>query len=698
MRRRARRPDRRGLGRARCRTAATSTSSLARRGSRRRPRRRCMLAHSPRRATRPCSCCVGADPSRVRAVWPPTLMMNKATLASEQLTRRSPGVRRSSGSRQGVLDAVADGVSTRGDRRPAACSSPSGSIPAADDETAVRSSRTARRCARRSACASRVAIPPRRPRARRAPRRARRTRSTAATDARSRRSRRGAIAFPLDPPFRAAWDPVPREPSGGDARRRPHRRGRRPGYASGDAPPGPRAARAAPRRRSTRCRTEVVREICETVDFHGGRPWTVEVAVWDLVGRALGEPLWRLLGGRSERMLAYASSGELVDARRARAALPSRCATRGVRAVKIRFHHADWRDDVARRRGGARRGRDGDGDHGRREPGLAHARRPRAALGRRDGGRSSRASSSGSASTGSRSRCGPTTSRATPRSAGARRRCASPPARWCAPRTRRATSSLRGGVDVLQPDVVLAGGHRRLPAHRRARRPRAAGRGRRTRGRTATACSRTCTPRSRSRPARTSRCRSIRRPGRPSGATGCFPRRSRSPPTGRSRRPAGPGPRRRRPTSTRSSSGGSADAHPRRRAPRAGRRSASRRSSSTARSAGEVLVRVAAAGVCHSDVHLADGRARRGALADGARARGRRRRRGGRRRRRRTSRRRPRRASASSPPAGECRRVPRGPPQPLRAAGERDRSAGHADGRDLAAALAGRHAAPARPR
>ena len=59
-------------------------------------------------------------------------------------------------------------------------------------------------------------------------------------------------------------------------------------------------------------RTEWIREICETVDFHGGRPWAVEIAVWDLVGKVLGQPLWRLLGGRSERLIAYASSGELL--------------------------------------------------------------------------------------------------------------------------------------------------------------------------------------------------------------------------------------------------------------------------------------------------------------------------------------------------------------------------------------------------
>ncbi len=37
--------------------------------------------------------------------------------------------------------------------------------------------------------------------------------------------------------------------------------------------------------------------------------------MWDLVGKALDEPVWKLLGGRSERLLAYASSGELVSRR-----------------------------------------------------------------------------------------------------------------------------------------------------------------------------------------------------------------------------------------------------------------------------------------------------------------------------------------------------------------------------------------------
>jgi D-galactarolactone cycloisomerase len=148
----------------------------------------------------------------------------------------------------------------------------------------------------------------------------------------------------LDPPFNAAWDPVPRsriETSVVIVRSEDGLEG----YASGDELPDAALLERLlvgvdPRR------TDVVRELCETVDLHGGRPWTAEVATWDLVGRALGEPLWRLLGGRSQRILAYASSGELVaPEERARRVVALRDA--GVRAVKLRFHSPDWRDDVA---------------------------------------------------------------------------------------------------------------------------------------------------------------------------------------------------------------------------------------------------------------------------------------------------------------------------------------------------------------
>jgi D-galactarolactone cycloisomerase len=149
--------------------------------------------------------------------------------------------------------------------------------------------------------------------------------------------------FPFDPPLRVAWDPVPRAYQ--DATLVVVRSDDGvEGYASGDGLPDRELLERLlvgvdPRR------IEIVREVCATVDHHHARPWTLEVAVWDLVGRSLGEPLWRLLGGRQESLLAYASSCELVppDERVARCVA---LRDAGVRAVKLRLHAVDWRLDL----------------------------------------------------------------------------------------------------------------------------------------------------------------------------------------------------------------------------------------------------------------------------------------------------------------------------------------------------------------
>jgi D-galactarolactone cycloisomerase len=152
-----------------------------------------------------------------------------------------------------------------------------------------------------------------------------------------------SYVVPLDPPFDAAWDPAPRDRLA-ETITIVHADDGTYGVASGAPLPDAEALERLLKGVDP-MRTEVVRRICETVDFHGGRPWTAEVAVWDLVGRALGVPLWQLLGGRSDSLIAYASSGERVDPdERVRRVLAMRDA--GVRAVKIRFHDPDPRGDV----------------------------------------------------------------------------------------------------------------------------------------------------------------------------------------------------------------------------------------------------------------------------------------------------------------------------------------------------------------
>jgi D-galactarolactone cycloisomerase len=150
--------------------------------------------------------------------------------------------------------------------------------------------------------------------------------------------------FPLDPPFRAAWDPIPRTFQEAEVVS-VHTDSGIVGHASGDRLPD-----VAVLKRFLvgldPLRTEVVHRIVETVDFHGSRPWTCEVAVWDAVGKSVGLPLWKLLGGRNESKLAYASCGELTEPGE-RVEQVKALQAQGVAAVKLRFHQSDWRDDIA---------------------------------------------------------------------------------------------------------------------------------------------------------------------------------------------------------------------------------------------------------------------------------------------------------------------------------------------------------------
>ena len=142
-----------------------------------------------------------------------------------------------------------------------------------------------------------------------------------------------AYRLPLDPPFLAAWDPEPRTQLDATLTIVASDDGA-VGYASGDALPD----RALLQRHLREVDLEdaaAVHDVCRTVDFHGGRPWTCEVAVWDLVGRAAGRPLWQLLGGRNASLTAYASSGERAEPEeRVRRCVALRDA--GWRAVKLR--------------------------------------------------------------------------------------------------------------------------------------------------------------------------------------------------------------------------------------------------------------------------------------------------------------------------------------------------------------------------
>lgn len=81
---------------------------LARRGSPTAAAAVSMLAH-PSPGHTPVLVCVGARPEEYEPVWPPTLMMNKATAVDDRHQTLTWGAAQL-GIAQGVLDAVADGL------------------------------------------------------------------------------------------------------------------------------------------------------------------------------------------------------------------------------------------------------------------------------------------------------------------------------------------------------------------------------------------------------------------------------------------------------------------------------------------------------------------------------------------------------------------------------------------------------------
>ena len=84
--------------------------------------------------------------------------------------------------------------------------------------------------------------------------------------------------------------------------------------------------------------------------FRGRRPWFIEMALWDIIGKAAGLSVYKLLGGHKERVKAYFTSiwpgiKEEQDPEML-AADAVRYAEAGVLAMKIQGHRQDPREDV----------------------------------------------------------------------------------------------------------------------------------------------------------------------------------------------------------------------------------------------------------------------------------------------------------------------------------------------------------------
>ncbi|MDF5755605.1 mandelate racemase/muconate lactonizing enzyme family protein [Spongiactinospora sp. TRM90649] len=92
--------------------------------------------------------------------------------------------------------------------------------------------------------------------------------------------------------------------------------------------------------------THIANRLRYVAEYVFPRPWVVGVAVWDVVGKACGQPLYKLWGGHSGAVRAYASFGEVRDAAR-RADDAQRVAEEGFQGVKLRVHADTIAEDVA---------------------------------------------------------------------------------------------------------------------------------------------------------------------------------------------------------------------------------------------------------------------------------------------------------------------------------------------------------------
>jgi len=150
--------------------------------------------------------------------------------------------------------------------------------------------------------------------------------------------------LPLDPPFPASWDTRPRTHFPATIVRVFDDAGRC-GVGSGDSMYG-----------FSDYEKYFIGEDPENIDrhaavlsnieFHAGRPWPLDLALWDLIGKIKDEPVWKLLGGRTNKIRAYASSGvhrsipEMVEVAKRTIAL-------GYPALKVRFGRPKLDDDLA---------------------------------------------------------------------------------------------------------------------------------------------------------------------------------------------------------------------------------------------------------------------------------------------------------------------------------------------------------------
>jgi D-galactarolactone cycloisomerase len=79
--------------------------------------------------------------------------------------------------------------------------------------------------------------------------------------------------------------------------------------------------------------------------MYNGAP-NVDIALWDLVGKACGQPIYKLLGGGKDKVGTYAAMVKLSKPEE-RANMAAALADQGWKAIKLRLHNPTFQEDIA---------------------------------------------------------------------------------------------------------------------------------------------------------------------------------------------------------------------------------------------------------------------------------------------------------------------------------------------------------------
>lgn len=71
----------------------------------------------------------------------------------------------------------------------------------------------------------------------------------------------------------------------------------------------------------------------------------VDIAIWDIIGKACNKPLYKIWGGGRDRVIPYASM-VLLSTPEERARMATDLLGQGWKAIKLRIHHESMKDDI----------------------------------------------------------------------------------------------------------------------------------------------------------------------------------------------------------------------------------------------------------------------------------------------------------------------------------------------------------------